>query len=317
MAADLYAQNIYLYASYNGSDTSGIWSDGAFTLYGQNVYIRACEDMHINGNQISGGASEFAANLDAGDYGTLGSLTVYSVDGGIYVDSAFSRGATGVVTLNCYDDLRINAPISSDGALINLATFNGSVVVSKLDGSVHISSPAAVTISAAKGVVAVSEENPLDNPLTVNISGEGSLMLFAGSEINGTSGVLSGTTPTDTIGIIGTPPGDVYFNKSVVGYMTPSPEPEPVVEESTADSGIILAGNTNSVTSSDLAVYQVISPIGNVYFYHPIAQADMSGAEPLALEAGSYQLSNGELLLVGHKGLLEFFQELDQKAKQN
>ena len=313
MAADLYAPSMYLNASYNGGDKSGIWSDGTFTLYGQNIYIRACEDMHINGNQISGGADEFTANLDGGNFGELQSLTVYSVDGGIYVDSAFSRGATGVVTLNCYDDLRINAPIFSDGALINLATFNGSVVVSKLDGSVHISSPAAVTIFTAKGVVAVAQENPLDNPLTVNITGEGTLTLTAGEETNGISGVLSGSTPDGTITLAGTPPGDVYFNGKVLGYVEPAPAPE----QPTADTGHIIVSDPKTLTSTELTAHKIISPIGTVYFYHPIAQADMAGAAPFALEAGSYQLSNGELLLVGHKGLLEFFEQLDQKAKQN
>jgi hypothetical protein len=83
-----------------------------------------------------------------------------------------------------------------------------------------------------------------------------------------------------------------------------------------APVGSIISNQPNTVNAADLATFQYSSPIGSVFFYHPITQADTGALDQMSVGADSYTLRNGQLQLIGHDGLLEFFQEFDQKRKK-
>jgi len=83
-----------------------------------------------------------------------------------------------------------------------------------------------------------------------------------------------------------------------------------------APVGNIISNVPNPVDAGNLAVFQFNSPIGTVFAYHPITRADMGAVEPLSVGAGSYELLDGEIRLFGNEGLLQFFQEFDEKYKQ-
>jgi len=78
----------------------------------------------------------------------------------------------------------------------------------------------------------------------------------------------------------------------------------------------VMSYEPNTIGPLELTSYQFSTPLGSVFGYHPIVSTDMGALDQLRLGADSYTLSGGQLQLIGHDGLLQFFQEFDQKRKQ-
>jgi len=143
----------------------------------------------------------------------------------------------------------------------------------------------------------------------------------------GVSADLEGVSPSVTVNNIPpswedvppSPPGIVYFNYPTVIWDPATyvpPEPGPESEILTPDPiGSITTYEPVAINEDALANFQFISPIGTVFGYHPLTSTDMDAIEQLRLGAGSYSLSGGVLSLIGNEGLLQFFQEFDQKRK--
>jgi|GEM_PF-5446097 len=60
-----------------------------------------------------------------------------------------------------------------------------------------------------------------------------------------------------------------------------------------------------------LTIYQVNTTTGAVYFYHPLAELDMSAFDELIIEDGAYQfMDDGSIGIVGHDGLLRLYRPI-------
>jgi filamentous hemagglutinin family protein len=327
--------DLFVFANMNAPSidlqTAGnLYGDGDVILYAQNHSFSAAGDFFINDGEyeyedtVSSG--NFFAILNGNDQ-PLGSLTVYSTDGSVTVSGALERGDYGFIQLYGHSGVILNAPITMGlGSSLYIFSFNGSILAGELDGA-HIISAGNVYLYDGSTVYSGqppdyqlipsetmigSEEFPLD----VLITGEGSLSLDCYGAIGGVSGWLTGTIreiTTPEAVTVNNAPGLVYFNGVAVGaepeheHHDAEPEPAP------APVGSIISNQPNAVDAANLAVFQFNSPIGSVFFYHPITSAEMGSLDQFALGADAYTLRDGQLQLVGHDGLLEFFQEFDKR----
>jgi hypothetical protein len=240
---------------------------------------------------------------------------------------------TGInISLVAADNVYINGPITLVGDYyLFIESYSGSIVPGILEGNdlYHINSQGDAVLMSG-GIIGMATEVrvDLDNPLRVLIGGE--LDLLVEDVVEGLSGVLTGSTgagnTVQDIDLLNTPPGLVYFNNLPVpppapitppdtGTIEPTPEPEQEPEIG-SPIGSIIANQPEVVNPVDLDSLQFNSAIGTLFSYHPIAPTDMVQFDRVMIGADAYQLQNGELKLIGHDGLLQFFQEFDQKRQQ-
>jgi filamentous hemagglutinin family protein len=326
---DLQAGTIRLIADNNNNGSGNLYSnaEGDVSLTAEYFSFQSASDFILNGENLLCGSLDgpaFSSVLYSDDDGLEG-ISVRSTAGNIFVENPESElEYSNVEMLDAAQDIFLNAGISgSDSGLYIHA--GGSIFAGDIEGP-HITSSGDVYIYG--GTYSYTGEYPdyqivysqtgigsVDSPLDVLITGEGSLNLAAYGLVDGVSAAFTGiireeTTP-DAINVY-IAPGIVYFNNIPSDH----PEPEPTPESPVAPVGSIMANQPNAVNAADLATFQFSSSIGSVFFYHPLSETDMGAFDQFSVGADAYELSDGQLKLVGHDGLLQFFQEFDQKLKQ-
>jgi hypothetical protein len=299
----------------------GYYENVVITLRADNHFLTAASDFVISGNRVTRQDGSFDATLASrGD--TLDDLWVTSTANGVTVtENPLEREGFANVHLEAYGDLHLDASIVIGQGDCELISYGSIIAGSDVEGA-HISSAGYVYLESGQYWYSTPAECRIasfENPLTVKITGDGALYLAAYGEVEGISAVLTGETPTMAITQVIAAPGEVYFNLNLVEPPAIEPETPPVEhmsEPSLADTGRIIATLPLSVSEGDLTRFQFNSLLGTVYFYHPILTADMAAFGQFNLEAGAYRLENGALGLVGHEGVLQFFEEFDRLWKE-
>jgi hypothetical protein len=336
---DITADSLTLIADNNYFDGGDLNSEGGVVLTGTNFYFRAARNFDISSDAVSyndGAGNElFSASLVPGSLSSLGTLDISSTEGTVTVSGAIVRGDSGIVRLHGDAGVYLDAPITVGLASLEIVSYNGSIAVGSdvagpcltAGGYVYLRS-GSYSYDPYGQVYSQTSIGSLEQPLDIMITGYGYIWVDAEGVIDGVSGVLTGTTPTNEITIYNEPQGIVYFNNAPINVEPPQPPEPPIVPEPgpgpspepltgpIAPVGDIQANQPNPVNPGDLNSYQFSSTIGTVFLYHPVVPTDMAALDQFALSADSYQLRDGQLQLVGHEGLLQFFQEFDQKKKQ-
>ncbi|HOW43421.1 MAG TPA: filamentous hemagglutinin N-terminal domain-containing protein [Candidatus Omnitrophota bacterium] len=343
-AGDLYlysnleAQEIVLHADENLNGYGSLYSDtgdGMPALTAEYFSLQSAGDIVFSGEIILCGDAEepaFGAYLYSDDDG-LDGISIRSTAGDIAVETPETGLAAyyNLETLYAAGDIILNAGINGAASGLYLIA-GGSIIAGDIEGA-HITSAGPVYIYGGSYsytgeypdyeiIYSESSIGTTDNPLDVLITGEGALYLISYGEIEGVSAALTGsvreqTTP-DAITVYAAP-GIVYFNDIPDEEEPVIPEPEPVEEEEEfiAPVGDIMAYEPVVTNVADLDTYQFSSTIGSVYFYHPLTSTDMGAFDQFSVGADAYELKDGQLQLVGHNDLLEFFQAFDEKQKEN
>jgi len=332
---DLEAGTIQLHADNNDNGAGNLYSAQAVNLTSEYFSFQSASNFTFAGENLLCGNSEepdFSASLLSDDDG-LNAIRVRSTAGSIFVQYPQSGQVYGnVEVLDAARDIFLNAAISglSSGLYISAG---GAIIAGAIEGP-HITSSGDVYIYDGtysrigeypdyQIVYSTSMIGSLDIPLDVLITGVGNLNLVSYGLIDGVSaaftGIIRGETTPDVINVLSAP-GIVYFNNipSEQPEPEPEPEPEPVPEPesvSQAPVGSIISYEPVSLDASDLAMFQFNSPIGSVFFYHPLTESDMGAFDQFSVGADAYELTGGQLKLVGHDSLLQFFQDFDEKLK--
>lgn len=299
--------------------------------------LQSAGDITIIENRVYCGEEGFNAYLAAPDgyFGdldirsTAGSVTVTTVEGNV-----LSRAGGAGISLRAQGDIVIEAPVSVEYGGLSLISDAGSLVGGIDEGLVHITAASDVYLQAGDWYAGEAPSNmvgSLDAPLAILV-GEGEVSVRVHGQTEGVSGNLTGSvngsSQADAIAVVNDAPGVVYFNNA------PAPEPEePVVPGPGPDpypqpdhgqayefslpelTGQVIANQPEVVDGTVLDQFQVSSPMGMLFAYHPLSDADTSAFDQFATVAGDYLLSNGQLQYVGRSNLLPFFEQLDLKRK--
>lgn len=167
-----------------------------------------------------------------------GDLTLQTASGNITSTPILILNS-GNLALKASGNLSINGDITTSGTVNAIATTGnlivksisatGGVNLSALSGSVLDGNGSAVNLTASgpSSVIAGGVIGTLADPIEVSVTGA-SLGVSPGSQLGGVSADLSGTvTPSGTLDVLNTPPGQVIFNGNVL-FPPPAPPPVPV-----------------------------------------------------------------------------------------
>ncbi|HNQ51162.1 MAG TPA: hypothetical protein PKL03_06965, partial [Candidatus Omnitrophota bacterium] len=313
--------------------------------------IQTAGAIQIIGDSIMCGDNEFGLALGPVSGELLGALTVKSTSGSVTVTESEEGGEylarTGDAAIDIWAsaDIILDAPVSVGAGGLSLISDTGSIIAGAEDMT-HITAGSDVYLQAGNEYISegTSVIGTLDAPLRIMVDGGSVTMRVYGQivdeELNeavsgNLIGVVNGSEESDAVQVLNDAPGPVYFNNA------PAPEPEPEPDETDDDDeqdddtqpgpivpsapapeapdaplGSIISYEPSAVDPAALETMQFSSPVGTVFAYHPITRADMGAVEPLSVGAGSYELLDGEIRLFGNEGLLQFFQEFDEKYKQ-
>jgi len=329
---DLEAGSIQLYADSNDNGAGDLYSEQAVNLAAEYFSFQSAGNFTLEGENLLCGNSEepdFSAALLSDDDG-LNAISVRSTAGSIFVQYPESGLVYGnVEVLDAAQDIFLNAAISGLESGLYISA-GGSIIAGDIEGP-HITSSGDVYIY--NGSYSRIGEYPdyeivysetmigsLDIPLDVLITGEGNLNLVSYGLVDGVSaaftGIIRGETTPDAINV-SSAPGIVYFNN--IPAEQPEPEPEPAPESGPvpqAPVGTIISYEPVALDAASLSMFQFSSPLGSVFFYHPLTESDMGAFDQFSVGADAYELTGGQLKLVGHDSLLQFFQDFDQKLKK-
>ena len=314
--------------------------------------IQTAGPIQIIGDRIMCGENEFGLALGPSSGELLGDLTVLSTSGSVTVTETDEPGGeylarTGNAGIDIWasGDIILDVPVTVDLGGLSLISDAGSIIAGAEDMT-HITAGSDVYLQAGNEYISegTSVIGTLDAPLRIMVDGGSVTMRVYGQivdeELNeavsgNLIGVVNGSEESDAVQVLNDAPGPVYFNNA------PAPEPEPEPDETDDDDeqdddtqpgpivpsapapeapdaplGSIISYEPSAVDPAALETMQFSSPVGTVFAYHPITRADMGAVEPLSVGAGSYELLDGEIRLFGNEGLLQFFQEFDEKYKQ-
>jgi len=321
---------------------------GDIALVAWDHRIQAAGSFDIMGDLIHYGSGEiatFGAELWTPGDGSLGDLAITATSGSVMVTESFVEGVgqgeqlerTGYTGINIWSsgDIVIDRPILVEYGTLSLTSDGGSIVAGG-EGLTHITAASNVYLRAGNlyTIEGINTIGTINMPLKISLTaGELALEVYGQTPFEGigpVSGNLFGVTPSMGIEVLNDAPGVVYFNDA--------PAPEPSDEGGGSDNGgsegegsgseeesselppqtpYIISYETNPVDMANLNAFQQSSITGQqVFLYHPVSETDMAAFDQLLLGADAYQLQDGELKLIGHDSLLQFFQEFDQKRKQ-
>ncbi|HQJ15843.1 MAG TPA: filamentous hemagglutinin N-terminal domain-containing protein [Candidatus Omnitrophota bacterium] len=313
--------------------------------------IQTAGAIEVIGDRIICGENELDLALGPSSGELLGALTVKSTSGSVTVTETeepggeyLSRTGDAGIDIWASGDIVLDVPVMMDLGGLSLISDTGSIIAGAGEMT-HITAGSDVYLQAGNEYISegTSTIGALDAPLRIMVDG-GSVTLrvygqIMDEELNeavsgNLEGAVNGSVEPDAIQLLNDAPGPVYFNNA------PSPEPAiepdetddddqgdgtqpgpvvpsaPAPEAPAAPLGNIISYEPSTVDPAALETMQFSSPIGTVFAYHPVTQADTGSVEPLPLGAGSYELIDGELRLIGNEGLLQFFQEFDKKYRQ-
>lgn len=313
---NLRADTIQVYADADGDLSGSISTDGLTEFTGSHLWLMSAQDLVVSGNTVYDPGEDFGISIAPATGSELGSLSVESTAGSITVDDTVTRSRWDCgIGLYALGNIVLNAPVISAG-VVSLFSYAGSIL-----GNV----PAAVQSASSVYLLTGGTVASLSQPLDIDVDGICTVSAFSAPD--GVSGALTGTTSSGDITVLSPTPGTVYFNGVANSYVYHdegggegdggSGDSGPV------DSGIgvpdvsqVLAYDPQAVNSADIDRFQMLSPIGSVYFYHPIAETDMVAFEQLSAGVESYRLYNGMIDLIGNDALLKFFSEFEKSRRE-
>jgi len=317
--------------------------------------IQAAGSFDIVGDSIHYGSGEvatFGAYLWTPDEGPLGDLSVTSTNGSIIVtdyegeQTPLEReGAAGIDLWAGYD-IVINSPIIVGQGGLRLISDEGSIVAGvPEEGSItHITAASDVYLQAGNANMEESNSmiGTIDAPLNILVTagavelevyGQQTFLIdeVATAVSGDLTGTVNGSSEANAILVLNNAPGVVFFNNGPAPeYTEPEPpnppyEPPPSPHEDEPESlplpssqpAYIDSYDPNPVDAFTLDAFQQSSTIGQFFLYHPITETDMGAFDQFKVGPDSYQLSNGNLEFVGPEGLMQFFEEFEQKRKQS
>ena len=161
--------------------------------------------LTVNSQNIAGGVSTFNTSR--------GTLAVSAANGDVTLKTqAGDITTTGDLTFQ-NGDLHLNASnnatisVINSGAAVNVIA--GNNILDGNGAANNITAAANSTLNAG-GLLGTAAD-----PIEVNING--ALNVTAGAAVGGISGAINGiVTPSNTLSIFGTPPGDILFNGAIV-----------------------------------------------------------------------------------------------------
>lgn len=213
-------------ADVDADDNSGTFTvNNSRTLSTSgNALILRANDLNLNaaGSLTTSGAALTLIDSDGSGIGAGGGL----ISNGLNISaSELQRMASGSLTLQTGGDIAFGAVA---GGSVHLNA--GGDILDGNGSAVNLTATGDSTLIAA-GTIGTATE-----ALEVSVTGAG-LGVSAGSEVGGTSVNIDGVvTPSNTLDILNTPPGQVIFNGNVlfpppvpppVAAPTPSPTPAP------------------------------------------------------------------------------------------
>ncbi len=329
---------------------------GQITLTaGSNSHIlQSAGDISIIGDRVfrpTGEVYDFDVVLSTSDEG-LGDLSITSTNGSIIVtdyegeQTPLEREGAAGIDLWAADNIVINTPIIVENGGLSLISEYGSIVAGiPQEGSItHITAASDVYMRAGNEDMEESNSmiGTIDAPLNILVTAGAVELEVYGQQtflidevetaVSGNLiGTVNGSSEANAILVLNNAPGVVFFNNGPAPEYTEPPEPpdpyepppSPHEEEPEslplppAQTPYVISYENNPVDPVELNAFQQNSMIGGqFYLYHPVSETDMGAFDQLMIGADSYQLRGGQLQLIGHDSLQQFFQEFDKKRRQ-
>ncbi len=238
----------------NGSGTYIQDSGSTVSTGGGNITIQGADNLTVR--TISAGIGNLSITATSGSHiNDDGDDTTKIAANALTLTAGGRIGNTGSNQVDCsVNTLTATASngsifLANDQALTlaSLTTTNGSATVTStgdmtlgslnIDGAVTLTSGGSLfdgngsnvnlTANGDSSLLAVGVIGTLSDPIEVSVTGA-SLGVSASSEVSGVSADLSGTvSPSNTLNLLSSPPGQVIFNGQVIFPLAAAPAPAP------------------------------------------------------------------------------------------
>jgi len=245
-------------------------------------------------------------------------ITVTSLTGGANIwlsahGAAFLKDITAlndIIIITTVGDITFSGTVTSTNAGADITASSGSIYA--FGAGPHLVTAADTYLSVPLGTIAVSSD-----PLNVSVNNGRFLVLNIGGKVGLVSGYLvSAVVTADKVLFLPSsfpsplyPPGNVYLNGIRIW-------PSSSAYLNSQTNGSLLSDRYSIPT--DFARF-LISTFDTrlVFFYHPLTESTMGAFDALFVGADAYEFINGSLNLVGHEGLMPFFEDIEKKKKKD